>query len=421
MKTLKNIVSIIFNINILIIPFLFCLKILEKNIPYTINFNHISLIINVLLSISIISFIFLLYTKKFFNKNNYLKRIALILIAIALFCEEYGVINLVYHNDQFKKWLITTSVSSTKYQYVAKSIYKKEEIDSFMDNKSLDFSNDLIDFSEIKNENKIYLNEAEKEILEHKEDELYKIIKISGTTIGANYHYEGYMAVVYDPSNVIIRNSSTMEKEANINRYSSGEILSVISKKNDALIAMNGGGFYDPQFRSNGGVPHGTVISNGVVYPGHGQSPSYYEGMIGFTKDNKLELNKKMTYKEALNSNYRDAVDFGPFLIIDGVNKYKNVKKYSWATSRTAIGQRADGIVLMLVIDGGQKHSKGACFADLAAIMEKYGAINAANLDGGTSTALTENHKYINSPWNGEKTTYRRLPNAWIVKDNSKN
>ena len=52
--------------------------------------------------------------------------------------------------------------------------------------------------------------------------------------------------------------------------------------------------------------------------------------------------------------------------------------------------------------------------------MEKYGAVNAANLDGGTSTALTVNHKYINSPWNGKKTTYRTLPDAWIVKDNSK-
>ena len=47
--------------------------------------------------------------------------------------------------------------------------------------------------------------------------------------------------------------------------------------------------------------------------------------------------------------------------------------------------------------------------------MEKYGAINAANMDGGTSTAMTVNHEYINKPSNGERKTYRGIPDAWIV------
>ena len=69
----------------------------------------------------------------------------------------------------------------------------------------------------------------------------------------------------------------------------------------------------------------------------------------------------------------------------------------------------------MLVIDGLQDHSYGAGYADLASILQRYGAVNAASMDGGTSTSMTINHNYINSPWNGYVKTYRWLPNAWIV------
>ena len=135
-------------------------------------------------------------------------------------------------------------------------------------------------------------------------------------------------------------------------------------------------------------------------------------GLIGFTEDNKLVL-KKMTTEEAIEMGIRDAVDWGPFLIVDGKNKFP-YDTY-WECGRTVIGQRADGIVLLLVIDNLQDHSKGASYKDLSDIMLRYGAINAANLDGGTSTAMVENGEFVNSPWNGHKPTFRGLPNAWIV------
>ena len=121
-----------------------------------------------------------------------------------------------------------------------------------------------------------------------------------------------------------------------------------------------------------------------------------------------------MSTDEAKAAGIRDAVDWGPFLIVDGVNLFKNNQTY-WECGRTAIAQREDGIVLMLVIDGLQSHSKGASYKDLADILERYGAVNASNLDGGTSTSLVEKGKYVNSPWNGYYPTFRWLPNAWIV------
>ena len=36
-----------------------------------------------------------------------------------------------------------------------------------------------------------------------------------------------------------------------------------VSKRENAIVAMNAGGFYDPDWNSNGALPHGTVISNG--------------------------------------------------------------------------------------------------------------------------------------------------------------
>ncbi len=292
---------------------------------------------------------------------------------------------------------------------MATTIYDDTIINNVVDNEFVDLSDDEIDFSLDSGNLEVYANKYEEEILNHDEDDIYKIIKISGTTIGADYHYEGYMAVIYDPSLVKIAKSSG----AGTSDTSYGETLSVISRKNNALIAMNAGGFYDPNWNSNGGIPHGPVFIDGVLDSNYASGDAG-GGIIGFDKNDKLIL-KKMTIDEAYSLGIRDAVEWGPFLIVNGVNYYKDVNYYTWTCGRAAIGQRADGIVLMLVIDGLQSHSQGASYADMAHIMELYGAVNAANLDGGTSTSMTVNHEYINSPWNGYVPTYRWLPNAWIV------
>jgi exopolysaccharide biosynthesis protein len=51
----------------------------------------------------------------------------------------------------------------------------------------------------------------------------------------------------------------------------------------------------------------------------------------------------------------------------------------------------------MLVIDGRQLASLGATFTDLAEIMIEYGAVNACNLDGGSSSLMYYNGEYINN------------------------
>ena len=53
---------------------------------------------------------------------------------------------------------------------------------------------------------------------------------------------------------------------------------------------------------------------------------------------------------------------------------------------------------------------------DLTEIMENYGAINAANLDGGSSTELVIKNKIVNTPVAGGKDGLRNMSTFWIVK-----
>jgi hypothetical protein len=81
---------------------------------------------------------------------------------------------------------------------------------------------------------------------------------------------------------------------------------------------------------------------------------------------------------------------------------------------RTAIGQRKTGEVLFLVIDGRTIDSIGATLKDIQDILLQYGAYNASNLDGGSSTTMYFNGKVINKP--SDKLGERTVPTAFIVE-----
>ena len=144
-------------------------------------------------------------------------------------------------------------------------------------------------------------------------------------------------------------------------------------------------------------------------------------GLIGFDKDNKLVVGK-MTLSAAKSLGIRDAVTFSPFLIVNGESA-KIRGNGGWGTApRTVIGQRKDGIVLFLVIDGRRLTMPGASIKDLIEIMENYGAYNASNLDGGTSSAMTYNHKLVNDPVDasGNHRT-RHIATAFIFTNGEEN
>ena len=408
----QKILKLIYYLIIFMLPLIcFSIKISKNTNSLRIrNLKHLfilsrNLLLIVFILLSIYYLIKIIRTKRnIFSTKRLIKvTVAIIYISLVLICNR-----LIYNNEEVKDYIIKQSMSTLKHQYVANIFYDSRTIENTL-SKGINYDDNLYEFEEIEFKINEYATEYDKEILTKKhEDDIYKIIKVEGTLRDGVHKYSGYMAVVYDPSHVKIATSVGAGTDEN----SFGQILSEISKRNNALVAMNAGGFYDPNWDSNGGIPHGIVIADGEVKSEFRRGLDS-GGMIALTKDNKLIL-KKMTTQEALDLGVRDAVDWGPFLIVNGKNYFKD-DEYYWSCARTVIGQRKDGIILLLVIDGDQPHSKGASYGDLADIMERYGAINAANLDGGTSTAMTENNEYINIPFNGKRRTIRSLPNAWIV------
>ena len=326
------------------------------------------------------------------KKNKKLKIWQKILITLFVLCI-FGIVTLAVllygPYSGFRDWLITTAMTTMSHQYFATWFYDEETIAQVLDRNKVEETNEITDTSmtvvidsEEKEEKIEYENEYERQILEKDPgNDDYKIIEITGKG------YSGYMAVIYDPSRIKTVYTKKIGK--------SGQYLTTMAKDNDALIAINGGGFEDPNFNSNGANPLGITFSNGKLitsksYNGQG-------GLIGFTEDDKLVLGK-MNVAKAKELKIRDGVTFGPFLIING--KSSNVfGNGGWGTApRTAIGQRKDGIVLFLVIDGRTLTRPGASMNDLIEIMERYGAYNAANLDGGTSSVMVVNNEIINDP-----------------------
>ena len=207
----------------------------------------------------------------------------------------------------FREWLITSAMTTMRHQYLATWFYDDETIQEVLNNNKVHETDESTDTSMIvvvddKKEEIQYANEYERQILEKDpEHEDYKIIKIEGKG------YDGYMAVIYDPSRIKTVYTSKLG--------TTGEYLTKMAQDNDALIAINGGGFEDPNYVGNGATPLGITFSNGKLitsktYKGQG-------GLIGFTQDDKLVLGK-MTADQAKKQKVRDGVTFGPFLIING-------------------------------------------------------------------------------------------------------
>jgi exopolysaccharide biosynthesis protein len=108
---------------------------------------------------------------------------------------------------------------------------------------------------------------------------------------------------------------------------------------------------------------------------------------------------------------------WGPFLVVNGESANLRGNGGWGYANRTAIAQRQDGIVLFVVIDGrGSNGSRGASMRDLVELFERYGAYNAANLDGGGSSAMTLHGNLLNEPRSFGHVGERFLPNAWILK-----
>ncbi len=315
-------------------------------------------------------------------------------------------ITLICHgpSESAKELFATTILETGQLKFLANVFLSKDELQKIVDKNSLQDMDVEVDENLINTEG-------------NKEKELIEIHNVSGDG------FEGTMMVVNDPSKISLATTYPWGEY--------GKELGVIVDEAGAIAGVNGGIYYSSG--NKGGRPYGVTVSNGEIQDiTLGWSGLY---LIGFDENNLLRIislegmNKSAVEKMVKEEKIRDAISFQEEssdannhfvkLIING-EKRELSGKGSGQNPRTAIGQRKDGSVLILVTDGrGKNGHLGATASDLIDIMAEYGAVNAANVDGGSSSSLYYNKKYLrtsvtfyytNSSW--------RLPTAFVVKDN---
>ncbi|MCR5307451.1 MAG: phosphodiester glycosidase family protein [bacterium] len=284
--------------------------------------------------------------------------------AIACLVLAYGPYN------GFRNWFITTTADSWHHSYFAHVIYSDEQIKTVLDSMQTYEAEGVTDASQITFSNEdpgVYESIYEEQVLKRAEgNDLYKVIEISGPK------YKGYVLVVYDPSRISLYQSPRMK--------TGGQQMTSLAKSADAIAAVNAGGF-TRNAETHAIYPYGSVIMDGKLYNDKGGN------LIGFNYDNVLTLTKESP-SSAVANGMRDAVSFAPFLIVNGEpTTFKNGGGYGMRP-RTAVGQRKDGIVLFIVIDGDSYGTRGMDMEELTNLFIRYGAYNAANLDGGGSSSM---------------------------------
>ncbi|HHW31861.1 MAG TPA: exopolysaccharide biosynthesis protein [Clostridiaceae bacterium] len=219
--------------------------------------------------------------------------------------------------------------------------------------------------------------------------------------------FRGKLLVVHQPQSIVVGYSENLPK--------SGSTTSEIAIKNGAIAAINAGGFIDEKSVGTGGNPMGFIIHDGEVVYNQCGDENIPQDTVAFTDKGVLIVGKHSISK-LKGYKVKEGVSFGPPLIVNG-NPTITEGDGGWGIApRTAIGQRKTGEVLMLVIDGRNLGSLGATLKEVQDILLKFGAVNAANLDGGSSTTMFFNGKVVNRP--SDKLGERTVPSVFMVVPN---
>lgn len=317
-------------------------------------------------------------------------------------------INMIVNgpSGEARSLFVTTLLETGKMKFVVGMFVPEDEVKRIVERNS------MITMEEDTDETLITV--AEQDAKEQAEP--ITVEQIEGDNFTAT------LLTVADPSRVFVGTSYPWSEY--------GKELDKLVNDYSATAGINGGLYNSDMNR--GGRPIGPVVSEGQIQNMNGLG---YSGivLIGMSEDNILKIidisGRSKTQVEELISDerIRDAVCFQEEasdsnnhfvkLIINGEKRELNGLG-SGANPRTAIGQTQDGKILMLVTDGrGANGHLGATAADLIDIMYEHGAVNAANLDGGSSSTMYYDGAYLrtsvtfyysNSSW--------RIPTSVLVR-----
>lgn len=235
--------------------------------------------------------------------------------------------------------------------------------------------------------------------------------------------YNAHIMIVRDPSKVYLGTSTE-----NFSTSIPGTRIDDQIETDGAIAGVNAGAFFDngTSDPSVGSVPEGLVYSKGVCKWTTGSPPNGIKGFAGFNKDNILVVAQdNLSKAQAEELNIRDGCCFGPVLIMNGEINQEAYNSNSGWNPRTAVGQRKDGAVVFVCIDGRQAGSAGGTYKDVIDIMIEYGVVNACNMDGGSSSIMVYRDTYglfgeagtvqvINS-YSLLQERPRKMPTFWMV------
>ncbi|MBQ6494977.1 MAG: phosphodiester glycosidase family protein [Bacilli bacterium] len=308
------------------------------------------------------------------------------LLAIDCFFIMYGPY------DYFRNLYVSTAMNTMNHQWLAKVFFSDKKIEKMMSNNYFVTIDEDVNTDDIiinTKEKTKYKDEYEKELLTRDPDnDLYKLLefKIGGSN--------AYLVAIYDPTKVHLIST----RQFNVGGY--GERILTMCERYGGKVCINAGGFVDNGMGSD--IPLGYVIKDKKIL----WSSGYSTDIIGITEDGKLKLLANSTGEEAIEKGVVDGLTFSPFLIVNG--KELEIHGDPWGSSpRMAIAQRKDGVMMFLAIDG-ENYINGATLKDVITVLKRYGAYNAANLDGGTSATMIIEDRLINNPAGGAKKTRGR-------------
>ncbi|MBO5639175.1 MAG: phosphodiester glycosidase family protein [Oscillospiraceae bacterium] len=292
--------------------------------------------------------------------------------------------------------MFTRSVRETSaIRWISNIFLSEEELNDYKSVSTEDLATESVNTSLIHVE-----KAAEKRESGSDQSESVKLIDIAEGTC------KGKLLIVSDPKQVILGTSDEFVKQPGLQ-------LTDMVAKYDGLAGINAGGFNDENGTGSGGIPQGIVIVNGKVIFGNDLTPYH---LVGLDQDGILHVGS-MNGREAVENGIQWAVSFvthdglASSLIINGEIQHQNLG--GGVNPRTALGQRDDGALLLLVLDGRSINTLGATMEDVVNIMLEYGAVNAGNLDGGSSSVMVYDGEIVNHC--ASVTGPRRIPTGFIV------
>lgn len=231
--------------------------------------------------------------------------------------------------------------------------------------------------------------------------ELTKVETISGKG------WVGKKIYIYDPKAIRV---VVPQKKG------TGEMVSSMVKRTGAVAGINAGGFVDPGGFGNGFAPIGLVMSGGEVMYNDSKDTTP-QHVVAISKEGALIIGKH-SLNELRKMNVSEAVSFYPRVIVNGKPLITKGDGGRGIQPRTAVGQREDGTVIFVVIDGRQTHSLGATLRDVQDLLLEEGCINAGFLDGGSSSVLVGKGGEVLTKPSSPNGKERALPTAFLVFDN---